>query len=600
MKKLFFLLIAAGCSASAMAQKINADAPSPRWAIDINLLGGLASQTFKTANTNANYPDAVTVTTGELKYNKGYSFGADAQLGFFFGKKRHFGIGAGIMFMEQHGVAELNNFHTDSRAVDAAGNVFRQVLLGNDVREDITSSMVNIPVVLKYKDRFSKHWGFSADAGALINMQMRNSYVSHASFDQESIYRFVHNPDGGTTAVYDNSPTPSADSWLITKAEFLQNNPNGNWAEYAAIKRSMGMNVGEKMLTGNRSGNNTFKTASVGFIIRPTINYYLSDNVSLNFGGYYMMQPFKSDAQPGYRLTDGNGSYSSVLNNVTASTNHAYGLNVGARFLLGKKDRDHDGVADRKDACPDVFGLAEFDGCPDTDKDGIPDSKDSCATVWGLALFNGCPDTDGDGIEDKLDECPTVAGLKELNGCPDRDHDGITDKKDLCPDKFGLAEFHGCPDTDGDGVPDNEDNCPMVAGTKENNGCPAGTSTKNDDADVPGRVDIGTPIMFEVNLSTIHQVSMPVIEEAVLELNENKGATVIIDGHADASGPEAFNNELSLQRANAVKTQLTQRGINPARVKTIGHGSRDPIATNSTYEGKEQNRRAKMKIKGVK
>jgi OmpA-OmpF porin, OOP family len=217
-----------------------------------------------------------------------------------------------------------------------------------------------------------------------------------------------------------------------------------------------------------------------------------------------------------------------------------------------------------------------------------------------LALFNGCPDTDGDGIEDKLDECPTVAGLKELNGCPDRDHDGITDKKDLCPDKFGLAEFHGCPDTDGDGVPDNEDNCPMVAGTKENNGCPAGTSTKNDDADVPGRVDIGTPIMFEVNLSTIHQVSMPVIEEAVLELNENKGATVIIDGHADASGPEAFNNELSLQRANAVKTQLTQRGINPARVKTIGHGSRDPIATNSTYEGKEQNRRAKMKIKGVK
>ncbi len=574
MKKLYIVLLLAACSVSAEAQETSTPSLgknlSPRWTIDVNLLGGLASQSFTTANTTANYSDAVSANTGELKYSKGYSFGADAQLGFFFGKKRHFGIGTGIMYMQQYGVATLSGFNTDARATDASGNIFRQVLTGNDLTEDITTSMVNIPVVLKYKDRFSKHWGFAMDAGALLNLQVNHSYTAHAKFDQGAIYKFVQS-DGGTTAVYDNSPTPSADSWIITKAEFLQNNPNGNWEDYAAIKRSMGINVGDGLTTGNRTGNSSFKTGSVGFIIQPSISYYVSDNVAFNFGGYYMVQPFKNDAQKGYRLTDGNGSYSSVMNNVTASTNHAYGLNVGVRFLLGRKekDRDHDGITNKKDDCPDVYGLAEFNGCPDTDKDGIQDSKDSCPKVWGLALFNGCPDTDGDGIKDKDDACPKT---------------------------FGLEEFHGCPDTDGDKIPDNVDKCPLVAGPLSNNGCPEKEDGKPEEETTPERVDIGTPIMFEVNKSVIHSSSMPVIDEAVAELKENKSATVTIDGHADSSGPEDFNNVLSLQRANAVKTQLTERGVNPNRLKTVGHGSRNPAASNSTYEGKEQNRRAKMKI----
>jgi outer membrane protein OmpA-like peptidoglycan-associated protein len=590
--------MSAGCSVSAIAQNTNtsggSQVPSPRWSIDINLLGGMANQSFKTANTTANYPNAINSNTGNLTYSKGYSFGADAELGFFFGKKRHFGLGTGAMFMEQHGEATLTNFHMDYRAVDGAGNVFRHVLTGSDVKEDVISSMVNIPIVLKYKDRFSKHWGFSVDAGALLNVQMRNSYNTHATFDQGSIYKFVQNTDGGTTSVYDNAETPSTSDWLITKAEFLRNNPNGNWQEYASIKRSMGINAGDVLLTGNRRGNNRFNTGSIGFIIQPSLNYYLSDNVALNFGGYYMMQPFTNNAQRGYRLTDGSGSYSSVLNNVTSSTNNAYGLNIGAKFLIGRtnKDRDHDGVLDKNDKCPDVFGLAQFDGCPDTDKDGIPDYKDSCISVWGLAAFAGCPDTDADGIPDKEDECPLLAGPRKLNGCPDRDNDGIADKNDQCPDSFGLVEFHGCPDTDGDGVPNNEDNCPLAAGPASNHGCPIVPDTK----DGTSKGDMNTPILFEVNMTTIYRGSIPTIEDAVNELNKDKNATITIDGHADSSGPEPANKVLSLNRANAVKSELTQRGINPNRLKTIGHGSQAPAATNSTYEGKEQNRRAKMKL----
>lgn len=600
MKRIFMLLMSAVCSVSAIAQYASTSgavkAPSPRWTIDVNLLGGLANQTFTTANTIANYPNSINSNIGTLKYSKGYSFGADAELGFFFGQKRHFGLGTGVMFMEQHGVAKLTDFRLDYRAVDGSGNIFRHVLTGNDVREDVVSSMVNIPVVLKYKDRFSKHWGFAASAGALINVQMKNSYTTHATFDHGSIYKFVQNADGGTMSVYDNAEIPSAGDWLVTRAEFLRNNPNGNWQEYASIKRAMGINAGDVLPTGNRSGTNEFNSGSIGFIIQPSFNYYVSDNVALNIGGYYMMHPFKNDAQPGYRLTDGNDSYSSVLNNVTASTNNAYGLNIGAKFLIGKgrKDKDHDGIQDRADKCPDVYGLAQFDGCPDTDKDGIPDNKDSCYSVFGLARFDGCPDTDADGTPDKEDECHLVAGPQILNGCPDKDNDGIADKYDRCPDSFGLVVFHGCPDTDGDGVPNNEDKCPMTYGPLANNGCPLSTKTNTNNGTV--NEDMNMPIQFEVNMSTIYQSSIPIIEDAVEELNKDKKATITIDGHADASGPEPANRVLSLNRANAVKSQLTERGINPNRLITVGHGSKAPVATNSSYEGKKQNRRAKMKL----
>jgi outer membrane protein OmpA-like peptidoglycan-associated protein len=599
MKQIIFLLIAAGCSASAIAQKINtsshAASVSPGWALDLNMLGGMTSQSFTTANTMGNYPGAVSSNTGDLIRSEGYSYGANAQLGYFFGKGRNFGIGAGIMYMEQRADVILNHFRLDYKATDAAGNTFRQMLTGNDIREHVISTNVNVPIMLKYKARFSKHWGFSADGGALLNLQMKNAYTTHATFDQGAAYKFVQNADGGTTAVYDNAITPSAGDWLITKAEFLQNNPNGNWNEYARIKRSMGINVGDELITSGRSGEKAYKSGSVGFMIQPSINLYLSDYVTLNLGGYYMMQPFKNEPQGGYKLTDGNGSYSSVLNNVTSSVNQSYGVNFGARFFMGIRDRDHDGVADRKDMCPDVKGLAEFQGCPDTDKDGIQDSKDSCVDVFGLAQFNGCPDTDGDGIPDKLDECPLVAGPMELKGCPDKDKDGIADKYDQCPDVFGTALYHGCPDTDGDGVPDNEDNCPMVAGTPENHGCPVKPVIENH-ADGADGADMTTPILFEVNMAKVRQSSIPVIEDAVQELNDNKNATITIDGHADASGPDAQNKILSLQRAKSVKAELTDRGINPSRVKTVGHGSNDPAATNDTYEGKEQNRRAKMKL----
>ncbi|MFT4024709.1 MAG: outer membrane beta-barrel protein, partial [Flavihumibacter sp.] len=83
-------------------------------------------------------------------------------------------------------------------------------------------------------------------------------------------------------------------------------------------------------------------------------------------------------------------------------------------------DRDHDGVVDSLDACPDVAGLAALNGCPDKDGDGITDAADKCPDVPGLAKYEGCPipDTDKDGINDEQDKCPTEAGVAKYQGCP--------------------------------------------------------------------------------------------------------------------------------------------------------------------------------------
>jgi outer membrane protein OmpA-like peptidoglycan-associated protein len=149
-------------------------------------------------------------------------------------------------------------------------------------------------------------------------------------------------------------------------------------------------------------------------------------------------------------------------------------LHFGINILIGRKskDKDKDGVPDKKDDCPDVAGLKALKGCPDKDGDGIADKDDACPDEKGLEKFKGCPDKDADGVMDKEDLCPDIAGLVELKGCPDKDGDGIADKDDACPDEKGLAQFKGCPDKDGDGVMDKEDACPDEKGSIALKGCP--------------------------------------------------------------------------------------------------------------------------------
>lgn len=592
------ILVAAACTAlsfnaGAQVKGWLADSVLSRVCIDINARGGLLSHDMTTANTLGNYLNAVNSNTGSLKFNNAWSAGGELQLAYFFGSQRHWGVGLGFNYYKQAADISMENFHVEYQATDFRSNVYRQVITANYLTEKVDMTSMNIPLVLKYKNRFSKRWGFTADLGAVYNVQMENSWKTDASFNYEAVYKFADLTQ--TTTVYDNGVAPVSDGWFITAANYTANNPSGNVQTYFDNQRALGYNVGLNVKPTANSGKVSYTSGSIGLVLKPSFNLFLSDRVALDLGAYYMYQPYKNDVPKGYTLTGNTGDYTSVLKSVSKANAQSYGVNVGVRLFFGKaKDRDHDGVIDRKDLCPDDSGSVIFQGCPDSDGDGIVDKNDSCPKVKGIAKFYGCPDTDGDGIQDKEDECPFVKGLVQFKGCPDRDGDGIPDKDDDCPDKKGLAQFHGCPDTDGDGLPDNVDDCPMVAGPISNRGCP---EEKKDTVKAEINADVNAPIMFDLNKTSIKAESLPTLQKAAQLLNSGQETTITIDGFTDATGPEDYNYGLSLLRAKAVKTMLVAMGADPKKIHIKGYGEKRPAATNKTREGRAKNRRATMELK---
>jgi OOP family OmpA-OmpF porin len=270
---------------------------------------------------------------------------------------------------------------------------------------------------------------------------------------------------------------------------------------------------------------------------------------------------------------------------------HEFGLS----YDFGRNDRDGDGIADKKDQCPDQPGLKAFNGCPDTDEDGIPDSEDQCPEEPGTAEMQGCPDADQDGIADKDDRCPQQAGTLEMEGCPDTDADTVHDGIDECPEEKGDAENNGCPwpDTDGDGVPDKDDVCPDEKGSMDNNGCPALA-----EAVIQTINDYGSTINFMAESDRLlGSKTLETLQKIKALLQENPSGVLIIEGYASEDGSERYNKALSLRRAEAVKIYLIELGVDPSRLETIGFGEAAPIDDNSTPRGRAQNRRVQFKAK---
>ena len=77
---------------------------------------------------------------------------------------------------------------------------------------------------------------------------------------------------------------------------------------------------------------------------------------------------------------------------------------------------------------------------------------------------------------------------------------------------------------------------------------------------------------------------------------ENRNVYLEIQGHTDATGPAAYNEELGEQRAEAVRRFLSRDGIALNRMSTISYGSDAPVAPNDTREGRSQNRRVAIVV----
>jgi outer membrane protein OmpA-like peptidoglycan-associated protein len=303
-------------------------------------------------------------------------------------------------------------------------------------------------------------------------------------------------------------------------------------------------------------------------------SYFLGNHIAINLDGiyHYSGTDYIDDLKKG----DLNDSWTSVA--------------AGLTLYLGKpKDSDNDGIIDKKDRDPlhpeDRDGFEDYDGIPD-------------------------PDNDGDGIIDLKDNAPLDPedhdNYRDEDGRPDPDNDldGVPDTKDACPgtdddlnNKEDYDEFEdedGCPDLDNDqdGIPDSLDNCPDEAETmndfEDSDGCP---DTKPELAVEQGQAMVLEGVNFASGSTQLTPESQTTLDKVVRTLESHSNIEIEIRGYTDNTGSYDTNIRLSKGRADSVRDYLIRNGISGDRISTKGFGPADPIAPNTTREGRAKNRR---------
>ena len=98
-------------------------------------------------------------------------------------------------------------------------------------------------------------------------------------------------------------------------------------------------------------------------------------------------------------------------------------------------------------------------------------------------------------------------------------------------------------------------------------------------------------VVFDTNSATIKFESYPRLDRIVEYMRHKETARIRIAGYTDNVGNARANQRLSEQRAQSVRTYLINQGIDAGRIEAVGYGDQNPITTNDTEAGREQNRR---------
>lgn len=110
------------------------------------------------------------------------------------------------------------------------------------------------------------------------------------------------------------------------------------------------------------------------------------------------------------------------------------------------------------------------------------------------------------------------------------------------------------------------------------------------------KMDVPSDISFDVGRSTVKGDFSKVLDQFAAGLVKNPDTTVTIVGHTDSTGNDSINNPLSVDRANSTRDYLIAKGVAATRFNTEGRGSREPVADNTSAEGRAKNRRVEIFI----
>ncbi len=110
------------------------------------------------------------------------------------------------------------------------------------------------------------------------------------------------------------------------------------------------------------------------------------------------------------------------------------------------------------------------------------------------------------------------------------------------------------------------------------------------------KITFDSGLMFDLNKSNLSAATETNLTELATTLKKYDDTNILIEGHTDASGTDKYNQELSERRAASVRSFLMAQNINSQRMTATGYGEDQPIASNKTESGSQQNRRVEVAI----
>ena len=258
---------------------------------------------------------------------------------------------------------------------------------------------------------------------------------------------------------------------------------------------------------------------------------------------------------------------------------------------IGDRDRDGDGIINRKDKCPKIPGLPEFNGCPDNDGDGIPDLEDKCPNEPGVKLNNGCPEKD-----EALDENNLMSDKNkelQLGVVSSTFSKNTTNTKEESGNQEVLAENNSMSNKNKElqlevvssALSKNTTN------TKQESNNQISKDISNISFLINKKLDENRIIYFPAgSIKILGKKNLVKLRGIIKLITNQKDLKVLLEGHSSDDGDSLSNLELSRDRAIIIKQTLIDLGTDPGRIKIKALGEEEPIFDNKSTNSDRFNR----------
>jgi outer membrane protein OmpA-like peptidoglycan-associated protein len=110
------------------------------------------------------------------------------------------------------------------------------------------------------------------------------------------------------------------------------------------------------------------------------------------------------------------------------------------------------------------------------------------------------------------------------------------------------------------------------------------------------QITFDSGILFDVDSDVLRRASQENLSNLAQSIADYEGTRILVVGHTDSTGSDAYNQSLSERRANSARTYLLRQGVSADRIESVGRGESEPVAEDETATGRQENRRVEVAI----